>query len=184
MDMRKIYYVLLFLILFGVLLSTQKLYANGDAKARYDEAIRYIEMKQVDFAFMQFRNIIRDFPESPFAQKSIFAIAEYSYDHMMYYDAIKNLREYINDYPDSKTNVFAKAYLLKIIEEIKNPTWEEKRVFEDITKEFFSKPLFLLFTEYKETSYRSPSLNKFKIRYYIDNIEVYRNDKLFIKISQ
>ena len=75
-------------------------------------------------------------------------------------------------------------FLLKIIEEIKDPTWEEKRLFEDIQKDFFSKPLFLLFKEYKETSYKSPLQNKFRIRYYIDNIEVYRNGQLFIKITQ
>jgi hypothetical protein len=69
------------------------------------------------------------------------------------------------------------------MEEIKDPTWEEKRMLENAKRDFFSKPLFLLFTEYKETSYRSALWNKFKIRYYIDNVEVYRNGQLFVKIT-
>ena len=102
----------------------------------------------------------------------------------MYYDAVKGFTEYIKNYPDSKANVFAMAYLLKITEDIKDPTLEEKKMFDKIKQDLFSKPLFLLFRGYKETSYKSPSRNKFKIRYYIDNIEVYRNGKLFIKITQ
>jgi outer membrane protein assembly factor BamD (BamD/ComL family) len=183
--MKKIgYCVVLFLTMTWICFNSPKLYAEGDARARYDEAIRCIKMKQVDFAFMDFRSVVRDFPKSPLSQKSRFAIAEYEYDHKIYYDAVKEFTSYINDYSTSKANIFAKAYLLKIIEEIKDPTFGEKQMFESIKKEFFAKPLFLLFKEYKETSYKSPFLYKFKIRYYIDNIEVYRNGKLFVKISQ
>jgi len=182
--MRKINYIILSAIGLMVIFSAQELYAEGFARARYDAAIRYIKKKQPDFALLEFRSVVRDFPKSPLAQRSVFAIAEYYYDNKMYYDAIKDFTGYVKNYPDSKANVFAKAYLLKIIEEIKDPTREEKNTFEDIKKEIFSKPLFLLFKEYKETSYKSPSRNKFKIRYYIDNIEVYRNGQLFIKIAQ
>lgn len=180
--MRKIRYILSVLIISGVLFSAQAAYAG--AWARYNEAVRYIKAKQPDFAFMGFRDIVRDFPKSGFAQKAVFAIAEYYYDHRMYYDAIRSFTGYINDYPGSKANTFAKVYLLKITQEIKDPTPEETKLFEDLRTDFFSKPLFLLFSEYKETSYRSPSQNKFKIRYYIDNVEVYRNGQPFIKITQ
>lgn len=184
--MRKITYVPIFiagLILFSGGISG--LYADGNAKARYDEVVRYIKLKQYDFALMELRSILRDFPETEYFQKSVFAIGEYSYDNKAYYDAIKNFTEYINNYPDSKGVIFAKAYLLRIIEDNKNPTWEEKRVFEDIKKDFFSSPLFLLFSEYKEaSSYTSAFQHVFKIRYYIDNVEVYRDDELFITIAQ
>jgi len=174
----------LFILVTLIIFSAHGLYAGGDARARYDAAVRHIKLKQPDFALMEFRSLLREFPKSPLAQKSLFAIAEYYYDNKMYNDAIKSFTGYVKDYPDSKAGIFAKVYLLKIIEEIKDPTWEEKRLFEDIQKDFFSKPLFLLFKEYKEASYKSPLQNKFKIRYYIDNIEVYRNGQPFIKITQ
>jgi outer membrane protein assembly factor BamD (BamD/ComL family) len=180
--MKKINLVFLFIAGLIFIFGAQDLYA-GEAGARYSEAVRCIKAKQPDFAFMEFRSIIRDFPKSSFAQKSIFAMAEYYYDHGMYYDAIANFTGYINDYPGSKANVFAKAYLLKIMEEIKDPSWEEKRMLENAKRDFFSKPLFLLFKEYKETSYRSALWNKFRIRYYIDNVEVYRNGQLFVNIT-
>lgn len=182
--MRKINYILLPAIGLIIIFSAQELYAGGFARTRYNAAVRYIKLKQPDFALMEFRSLLREFPKSPLAQRSWFAIAEYYYDNKMHNDAIKSFTGYLKDYPDSKAGIFAKVYLLKIIEEIKNPTWEEKRLFEDIQKDFFSKPLFLLFKEYKETSYKSPLQDKFRLRYYIDNIEVYRNGKLFIKITQ
>ncbi|OIO34890.1 MAG: hypothetical protein AUJ70_00065 [Candidatus Omnitrophica bacterium CG1_02_40_15] len=181
--MKKINYIFLFAVGLVVIFSAQELCAIEYARARYDAAIRYIKNKQPDFALMEFRSVIRDFPKSPLARKSVFAIAEYYYDNKMYYDAIKDFTGYVKSYPDSKANVFAKAYLLKIIEEIAGPTLEEKNMFEDIKKEFFSTPLFLLFKEYKEASYKSPSRNRFKIRYYIDNIEVYRNGQLFLTLK-
>ncbi|MCX5687798.1 MAG: hypothetical protein NTV71_04075 [Candidatus Omnitrophica bacterium] len=181
--MKKINYIFLFTVVLFVIFSAQQLYAIEYARARYDLAMRYIKNKQPDFALMEFRSVIRDFPKSPLAQRSVFAIAEYYYDHKMYHDAIKDFTGYIKSYPGSKANVFAKAYLLKIIEEIIDPTLEEKDKLEDIKKEFFSTPLFLLFKEYKETSYRSPFRNKFKIRYDIDNIEVYKNGQFFLTLK-
>jgi len=178
--MKKIYTIFLLLLL--VLLSKES-YAGGDARARYEKAVRCILLKQDDFALIEFRSIIREFPKSGYARKAAFAIAEYCYDHRMYNDAIKNFTEYIKGHPDSKGATFAKAYLAKIIEEIKEPTWEEKRLFEDIQKDFFSKPLFLTFSEYRKASYRSDGQNIFKIRRYIDNIEVYRNGQPFLKIT-
>lgn len=182
--MRKINYIILSAIGLIVIFGSRELYAEGFARARYDAAIRYIKKKQPDFALMEFRSVVRYFPNSPLAQRSIFAIAEYCYDNRMYYDAIKDFTGYVQNYPDSKANVFAKAYLLKIMEEIKDPTREEKNMFEDIKKEFFSEPLFILFKEYKEALYKSPSRNKFQISYHVDNIEVYRNGQLFIKIAR
>lgn len=180
--MKKINIV--FLVVAGIIFifGAQGLYA-GEAGARYSEAVRCIKAKQPDFAFMEFRGIIRDFPKSPLAQKSIFAMAEYYYDCGMYRDAIDNFTWCAQDYSDLKANVIAKAYILKIIKEIKEPAFEEKKMVEDIKREFFSKSLFLIFSEYKKTSYRSASLNKFRIKHPAGNIDVYRNDQLFLTIK-
>jgi hypothetical protein len=182
-DMKKINYIFIFAAGLVVIFSAQELCAIEYARARYDAAIRYIKNKQPDFALMEFRSVIRDFPKSPLAQRSVFAIAEYCYDNKMYHEAINDFTRYVRSCPDPKAGVFAKAYLLKIIEESNDPTWEEKKMFDDIKKEIFSKPLFLLFKEYKKTSYQSPSRNRFKIKYYIDNIEVYRNGQLFLTLK-
>lgn len=165
-----------------VVFCSQDLYA-GEAGARYRDAIRCIKLNQPDFAFMGFRSVARDFPDSPFAERSIFAMAEYYYDNKMYHDAIENFTLCAEDRSDLKANTIAKAYILKIIEEIKEPAPEKKDMAEGIKKEFFSESLFLLFSEYKKTSYRSASLNKFRIKHCADNIEVHRNDQPFLTLE-
>lgn len=179
--MKKITLVFLFIAGLIFIFGGQDLYAG--AGARYTEAVRCIKAKQPDFAFMKFRGVIRDFPESPLAQKSIFAMAEYYYDCGMYRDAINNFTLCAKDCSDLKASVIAKAYILKIIKDMKKPGLEEKRTAEDMKREFFSKSLFLVFSEYKKTSYRSASLNKFRIKHHAGNIDVYRNDQLFLTVE-
>lgn len=180
--MKKVELTLLFMAGLVVIFCAQDLYA-GEAEDMYRGAVRCIKLKQPDFAFMGFRSIARDFPDSPLAERAIFAMAEYYYDNKMYYDAIKNFTWCAKNYSDLKANVIAKAYLFKIIKEIKDPASEEKEMAEDIKKEFFSKSVFLLFSEYKKTSYRSALLNKFRIKHYADNIDVYRNDQPFLTLE-
>jgi outer membrane protein assembly factor BamD (BamD/ComL family) len=181
--MKKIKRAILFSVLLAAAFGAGDIY-GFDAMAQYNRGIRYIKTKRPDFALMEFRGVVRDYPESLFAQKALFAIAEYCYDNNICYEAMDNFTAYLNKYPGSESGIFAKAYLLKITRDIKFPSPDEKKAFENIKKDFFSKPLFLLFKEYKQISYKSPSLNRFKIRYYVDNIEVYRNGQLFIQITQ
>lgn len=176
--MKKITCILLFLIFsVGILL------ADSGGQAEYDEAIQFIKVKQDDFAFLKFREIVRKYPESRFAPDALFATGEYCYDKKMYYEAIENFSAYVKNYPRTDAAVFARTYLLKIIEETDRDEID-KEVIENLERELFSKPLFLLFSQYKEASYKSPFRNKFTIRYYMDMIEIYKNDELFIKILQ
>lgn len=182
--MKKISYILLLAAAFGILLSGQEHCAGWDARAGYDAAVGYIRKKQPDFALLEFRRVARDFPGSLFAEKSTCAIAEYYYDRGMYGDAIENFIWCAKKGSDLETNIIAKVYLLKIIQEIENPASEEKEMLEGIKKELSSKSAFLVLSEYKKTYYRSPSLNRFKVKHYADNVEVYRNGQLFIKVTQ
>jgi len=164
-------------ILCLVFLFSLPLQADQRGRGQYDSALSYIKKKQYDFALMKFRSITRDFPESRYAMDSLFAMGEYFYEQGNNYEASKYFSEYINLYPESDGTVFIRAYLLKIME-------DHKEIAEKLKMEFFSEPLFLLFSEYKELSYKSAFQNKFSIRYYIDMIEVYRNDEFFIKITK
>jgi outer membrane protein assembly factor BamD (BamD/ComL family) len=180
--MKKINYILLFSVLLIIAFCAGDIY-GFDAMDQYNRAIGYIKTKRPDFALMEFRGIVRDYPKSLFAQKALFAVAEYCYDNKIYYEALDNFREYLNKYPGSKSGVFAKAYLLKITQDIKDPSQDEKKAFENIKNDFFSKPLFFLFKEYKKTSYKSPSLNRFEIKYNPDNVELYRNNRIFLTLT-
>ena len=153
-------------------------------RGQYDRAVQYVKEHNHDIALMEFLSIIRNFPESIYAQKSLFAIGEYFYEKNAYSEAIKHFTKYIRDYPDYDDAIFARAYLLKIIKGAKEAPEENKVIIKNIESDFFSKPLFLLFSEYKEETYRSALQNDFTIHHYIDMVEVYRNGELFIKLTQ
>ncbi|MFC1666969.1 hypothetical protein ACFL0P_03775 [Candidatus Omnitrophota bacterium] len=183
MKIKKIYYILLFFAgLF--LLFREPVLADQRGKHQYEKATQLIKKKQHDFALMEFRSIIRNFPDSKYACESLFAVGEYFYNQKNYYEATKYFTECVEHYPDLNEAVFARAYLLEITRRTEKPKGGEKTFVDDIEMEFFSKPLFLLFSEYREVSYKSAFQNNFTIRYYIDMIEVYKNDTLFVKITQ
>lgn len=180
--MKKISYILVGVSFFVFIFGTQLVYSQT-IKHHYGKAIRSAKHKQYDFAFMELRALIRDFPENSYTKDAIFAIGEYFYLNKMYGDAIGIFRGYVEKYPQSDGAIFAKVYLLKIMEDIKNPTPEEKIAMDNIKMDIFSEPLFLLFSEYKEGSYKSVFQNCFRVRHYIDRIEVYRNNEIFITIT-
>lgn len=151
---------------------------------QYDKARYAVKHKRYDIALMEFRSVVKDFPNTAYARESVFAMGEYYYDNKAYYDAIGVFSDYLKNYPNSNGAVFARAYLLKIMEGIQRPVEEDKKAIDDMKKAFFSKPVLLLFSNYKERSYKTAFRNKLKIRYYLDAIEIYRNGQLFVKITQ
>ncbi len=181
--MKKIFYILLLALLAVFIFKAPNINAQS-AEAQYREASQMVEEKKYDFAFLAFRSITRDFPKSKYASDALFAVGEYLYSQTANTESISNFSEYVRKYPNSDGTVFAKTYLLKIIEAAQKPTAVEKEIINNLEKEFFSKPLFLLFSQYKEVSYKSGFANSFAIRYYVDKIEVYKNGQIFYRISQ
>ncbi len=150
----------------------------------YNDALEYIEAEQYDFAMMEFRSVVRNFPESEHARKAVFALGEYFYNRNILREAIKYFSDCVKKYPGTGEQIFARAYLLRIIKDIENYKGEKKHLSEKIENEFFSEPLFLLFSEYKELTYKSAFHNAFTVHYYVDTIEIYKNGDTFIKITQ
>jgi len=183
--MKKIYHILVLTTCLVFIFGSQE--AAGlsfRGKGKYDKAIQYIKKAKYDFALIEFRSIIRDFPESRYARTSLFGVAEYFYSQKAYQEAAKNFRAYLKHYPKSDGAIFARVYLLKIIEVTEKSGKGEKTVLEDMKMNFFSQPFLLLFSEYKELSHKTPFRNNFTIRHYMDMVEIHRNGKPFIKITK
>lgn len=174
--------ILSILILFICLVGAGNLSADT-AASKYQEAARLVKKRQYDFAFLAFRSVVRDYPQSKYAQEALFALGEYYYFIKSYGEADKTFNEYISKYSDSRGAIFARVYLWKIIEHSDKVPERKKEALDKLTAYFFSKPLFLLFSEYKELSYLSPFENKLIIRHYVDKIEVYRNGQIFAQFT-
>lgn len=172
MRINILKFIILILILFNLSCATT-------AGNLYYDALEDIKMGNIDFAFMKLNNYLREFPNSIHASKIRFAISEYYFQTKNYRNAIDELNKYIVDYPDEKISVFARAILYKILLEYKG----ESPLTEKLKETFFSKPMFLTFSDSKTKSYKSILNNNYKIIDYVNKIEVTKNSELLFEIT-
>lgn len=147
--------------------------------AHYQNAIREARSGNADFAFMELRSYLQDYPDSPSAQHARFAISEYYFQNKNYREAIRELTEYISRYPEEKNTVFAQALLYKIFLEYK----DQPGLLGKLKDIFFSKSIFLIFSESKTKSYKSILGNRYSIKEYVDKIDFFRNGDLLFEIE-
>lgn len=145
----------------------------------YYTAIEEARLGNFDFAFMNLNNYIWEYPDSIHTKDVKFAIAEYYFQTNNFRDAIYKLSEFIHDYHEEDTAIFAQALLYNAILKYKT----EPKLTEKIKEAFFSKSIFLIFSELKVKQYKSILNNSYKIVDYIDRIEVFKNNELFLKIT-
>lgn len=174
MKINKTRFSFIFLLAF---LSLSCAVLNRDIQ--YYEAVEETKAGNINFAFLRLKSYIRDNPDSIYAPQARFAICEYYIENNNYRDAIEHLARYILDYPEEKNIVFAEALLYKTLMEYKG----EPQFVEKIKEKLFSKSIFLLFSDSKIKRYKSIFNNTYKIVDYIDKIEVFKNDGLFLKIT-
>lgn len=153
----------------------------------YRTSLEDIKDHRPYFAIINLKNILKNYPDSPYAPKAAFAIGEYYFDNGDNYNAIKWLSGYIRSYPDDKGVVFAKLIVYKIIVGYKKDNKVNKQqdvLIKEIRKELFSEPLFLIFYDKKSPrSYQSIFSNSYLVYDYVDKIKVFRNDKDFIELT-
>ena len=107
----------------------------------------------------------------------MFGIGEYYFLQSDYGDARRILDMFIEKFPGSKARIFAMAYLLEI----------DRRLGRDVLpmeKDIVSfMKVTLLFRDYKIYRFNSVLRNKYKVIYFIDNVQFYVNEKLFCQVS-
>ena len=171
--MKKIRYVALFLVLLNLSCAT------STGQNRYREITRDAKAGNIDFAFVKLNSYLKDFPDSIHVAQVRFALCEYYFQIKDYRSAIYKLRDYIIDFPEEEATIFAKLILYKILSEYK----KEPALTEKIKESLFSKSLFLVFSESKIKKYKTLFNNTYKVLNYVDKIEVFKNNDLFLKIT-
>ena len=145
----------------------------------YASAIRESRAGNREFSFLHLNSLVRTYPESKYLENSLFAIGEYHFQDKNFADAADAFSQLLEKFPDSRSTVFAMAYLLKIAQE---------RGAEGLAASLekaiatFHK-LSLVFRNSKAFTYRSALRNKYKADYYIDKVEFYKDGELFAQVS-
>jgi len=161
------------------LLFTNLACARFISNKQYDDALEEGRSGNLHFAFMKFKNYLAENPDSIYAKNIKFALAEYYFQVKDYREAINSLVDYITAFRKDESSIFAQAMLYNILLEYK----KEPQLTEKIKADFFAAPLFLVFSEFKSKYYKSILNNTYEIIDYIDRVEFFKNNELFLKIT-
>ncbi len=153
-------------------------YAREDA-VLYSRAVESAKNGSMDFAFMNYRSILKNYPHSEFRKYALFAHGEYYFLMKEYPKSEDLFNRFLYNYPDDAGELFALGYLLKIA----NETHQEDKV-EALEKQIITfRQLGLVFRNFKTYKFRSPLYRSLKTVFYIDKIEFYADKEPFEEIS-
>ena len=168
------------IILMGLLLLAPAYGYAGAEDVLYAKAIAAARSGRVDFAFMYYNQLDRDYPRSRYREQVLLAKGEYFYELPAYVEAKEAFEFFFEEYPQSPGKLFILAYLYKIAE----AQGKTDRI-ENLKKEILTfRQVGLVFEETKEYKYLSPFLRNFRAVFYIDKVEFYRGGELFAAVAQ
>jgi outer membrane protein assembly factor BamD (BamD/ComL family) len=145
----------------------------------YSKAIQFAKAGQGHFAFMQYSELLRNYPTSKYRDLALFATGEYYFQVSGFQDAEKAFKMFLDEYPDARERTYALAYLLNIARRNDNAASAE-----DLKKQIIDRQqVSFVFRESKEVTYRSALNQNYKTVIYIDKIEFYVEGKLLAKVS-
>jgi len=152
---------------------------SGEDKILYARGRHFVKTHQMDFAYMQFRDIVRQYPQSTFREDALFATGEYFVQNSNFKEATKIFEEFIKEYPTAKTKIFALAYLYKMAKE-KNDADLVERIKTDIIT---IERLGFVFRDSKEYKYHSLFHWQYHVLLQIDKITISCNGDRLAEIS-
>lgn len=145
----------------------------------YLRAVQFAKSGQAHFAFMQYNELLRNYPASEYRDRALFAAGEYYFRISGFQDAEKAFAAFVDEYPDAQEKPYALAYLLSIARR----SGDEAAV-EDLEKRIIDlRQVSFVFRESTEAVYRSPLYQNYKAVSYIDKIEFYVEGELFAQVS-
>ncbi len=145
----------------------------------YNNAVSEAKAGNYEFSFLNLHSLVRSYPFSKYQENAQFSIGVYYFNSKNYSGAVDAFVELLDKFPDSQSTVFTMAYLLKIAQARQN---EQLIVDLEKTIAMFHK-LSLIFRQSKEFTYTSVLQNKYKVIYYIDKVEFYKDGELFAQVS-
>jgi outer membrane protein assembly factor BamD (BamD/ComL family) len=168
------------IILAGWLLLVCAPGSAGEEDALYAKAIQAARSGRIDFAFMYYNQLDRDYPRSRYREQVLLARGEYFYELPAYIQAREAFEKLLEEYPQSPGKLFILVYLYKIAE-----ADGKTDLIENLKKEILTfRQVGLVFEETKEYKYPSPFYRNFRAVFYIDKVEFYRGGELFATVSQ
>ena len=172
--------VRVWIILTGWLLFASTTGYAGEEDVLYAKAIQAARSGRIDFAFMYYNQLDREYSRSRYRDQVLLAKGEYFYELPAYVQAKEVFEKLLQEYPQSPGKLFILAYLYKIA-----AAEGKAELTENLKKEILTfRQVGLVFEETKEYKYPSPFYRNFRAVFYIDKVEFYRGGELFATVAQ
>ena len=172
----KLYVIILSLLLQGCFWVTCVKASEVDLK--WQDAVGSAKQGDYDFAFMDFRSILEEYPGSRYCLAAQFALGEYFFLQNNLPMAADAFKDVYSQYPQHQEALIALAYLFKIAEIQENPA--DMKSYRNKAASF--RQLTFIFNDKKSFKYLSGFQRKHKLVYYINKVELYVNGTLFTEV--
>jgi tetratricopeptide (TPR) repeat protein len=172
----KLYVIILSLLLQGGFWTTCVKASEADLK--WKDAIGFAKQGQSDFAFMDFRSILQEYPHSRYSMAAEFALGEYYFLQNNLDMASITFSHFYLQYPHREEAMIALGYLYQIAKMENKP--EDVKKYR--TKAVSFRHLTFIFKENKLFNFISGLQRKHKLVYYINKVELYVNGQLFTEV--
>ncbi len=156
--------------------------AAESANGRIKNAKRFLSQKKPDFAFLEYRALLKDHPESPAAADAAFGLGEYYFEMRNVAESAMAFQRLTVKPTDDVSQVLALTYLLKCAE-LSSDEQSIKTYRTQLKKSLASKKFLMLFGEGRKQQWNSPFENRFELKEFVDRMEIYRNGSPFYTIE-
>lgn len=145
----------------------------------YQRTLQAARNHQYEFAFMNLRSLLRDYPASRYRDEALFGKAEYHFMQGDLEEARRAFEEYLRAAKDSQDKAFVLAYLWRIAQ-----LQDNAEKMKDLQKRLGElQRVSLIFREFKEYKFVSTLQRRHRIIYHIDQFEFYVEDNLLANIT-
>lgn len=152
------------------------------ARERIAQAEHDVAEGEIDFAFMEYRALLDEYPKDPSAREAAFAIGEYHFKQHNAHEAKRTFEMFDQETAEEIPKLIAQVYLLLCARLLKDDA--SLQALESHLKEMLSsKKLFLAFEENRVREWTSPLGNHFELREFVDRLEIILNGTPFYAIS-
>ncbi|MCD4778988.1 MAG: hypothetical protein K8S27_00350 [Candidatus Omnitrophica bacterium] len=150
----------------------------GNYKVAYARAKKAAVSGNMDFAFMNYRSVLRSNPNGKYRVNALFAIGEYYFSMDQTDEAKMYFKDYLSSSENTNGKLFALIYQLRLAQKSRNIQLI-KKIEKDVV--LFQQQSFI-FKKSKEYLYMSPMNREHKAVYAIDKIRFYMEGALFAEI--
>ncbi len=172
----KLYVIILSLLLQGCFWAP--CVKASEADLEWKDAVGSAKQGEYDFAFMDFRTLLENHPDSRYSLAAEFAQGEYYFLQNNLQMASAEFRNFYTKYPHHEEALITLAYLFRIAQIQNQP---------DAMKEYRKKAasfrqLIFIFNDKKFYKFLSGFQRKHKLVYYINKVDLYVNGQLFTEV--